>query len=163
MHPAHGEYICFAGARVTVGPRLRRPDLLLDSSEVDKERHSGEPRRRTLGLLLVMALVGVVPLVSLGRQTASATWVLAVAAVWLGAVLVIWLRAWLLHRPSFGFQAPRLVIWISLTVPAAVLIGGSPAGVRMIYSAALEGFVCAVAFYAVRAYLHGRAVSLDDD
>lgn len=118
-----------------------------------------EPQRRTgarhgLLVLSLLALGGAWPLVSLGSQTNAHTWILSAAAVSLGAVLGFWLwsRGIRLCRSKLGIRRPRL--WLAAALVLAISVGATPAAVRMIYSAALEGIVCAMVVLAVRTRLH---------
>lgn len=104
----------------------------------------------------MLALIGAWPLATLGAKTPARTWMLAGTAVVLGALLALWLwrRQMLLLHSGIGRGRSRAR---SAGAGALVIgIGLTPTGVRMIYSAALEGVVWALAVIAVRAWLSDR-------
>jgi hypothetical protein len=106
------------------------------------------PRRPPLStaVLLLIAAVGLWPLVNLAPETTGRTWLLAVPAVALGAALAVWLHQRQLRLPFGGSRAwRRLDLCLIVAVTPTVAITSAPAGVRMIYSAALEGIICAFA------------------
>jgi hypothetical protein len=53
-------------------------------------------------------------------------------------------------------------MWLVLVV-VLTLAWSAPAGVLMIYSAALEGFLCAIAVFAIRNRLRARAFPHEDE
>jgi hypothetical protein len=94
--------------------------------------------------LLLFLLIGGWPLVRLGRETAARTWGLSVIALALGVVLAVWLRSHLTEALAAKARARAVRIWVIAATAAWVLIAAAPSGVRMIYSAAIEGVICAV-------------------
>jgi len=103
-------------------------------------------------VLLLFVLIGAWPVVRLGRVTAARTWGLSVIALALGVILAIWLRGRLTQAAVAKSRARALRVWVVAATAAWVLIAAAPSGVRMIYSAAVEGVICAVVFFVVRDY-----------
>ena len=114
-----------------------------------------------LALLVVLTLVGVVPLVSLASHSSPRTWILAGVAFVLGAALTAWLRDRLIGKPASGLTS-LLPIWTVAVVAFAFIVRGAPVGTRLIYSAAVEGFVCATVFYGVRAFRRDRTIDREN-
>lgn len=109
-------------------------------------------------LLVVLAVVGVVPLVSLASHTSRRTWILAGVAFVLGAALAAWVYDRLIGKPAAGMPS-LLPIWVVAVVALAFVVRGTSNGTRLIYSAAVEGFVCATVFYGVRAFRRDRTIN----
>lgn len=112
-------------------------------------------------MLLLLLLIGGWPLAALGRDTAARTWGLSVLAVALGVMLAAWLRYHLTQALAAKARTRALRIWVIAATVAWVLIAGAPSGVRMIFSAAIEGVICAVVFFGVRDYLRIRKLRTD--
>jgi membrane associated rhomboid family serine protease len=79
----------------------------------------------------------------------------------LGVVLAVWLRSHLTEALAAKARARVVRIWVIAATAAWVLIAAAPSGVRMIYSAAIEGVICAVVFFGVRDYLRMRRLRAD--
>jgi ABC-type thiamin/hydroxymethylpyrimidine transport system permease subunit len=112
-------------------------------------------------LLLVLLLIGGWPLVALGQDTSARTWGFSVIAVALGVLLAVWLRSHLIRALAAKARTRAVRVWVIAATAAWVLIAGAPSGVRMIYSAAIEGVICAVVFFGVRDYLRIRRLRTD--
>ena len=76
-------------------------------------------------------------------------------------MLAVWLRGHLTQASIAKARTRALRIWLIAATAAWVLIAAAPSGVRMIYSAAVEGVVCAVVFFGVRNYLRIRKLRAD--
>ena len=111
--------------------------------------------------LLLFVLIGGWPLVRLGQETAARTWGLSVIALAVGVVLAVWLRSHLTDALAARARARAVRIWVIAATAAWVLIAAAPSGVRMVYSAAIEGVICAVVFFSVRNYLRIRRLRAD--
>jgi hypothetical protein len=107
----------------------------------------------SLTALLVLMLFGAWPLVSLSGQTSERTWVLSGAALLLGAALTFWVWGRRMRRSGPGFGGSRRWLLFAALMLSAAVVAGMPAGVEMIYCAAVEGMICATAFLAVRVLL----------
>ena len=112
-------------------------------------------------VLVVLAFVGVIPLVSLASHTSRRTWILAGVAFVLGAALTVWVRDRVIGKPAAGARS-LLPIWTVAVVAFAFIVRAAPIGTRLIYSAAVEGFVWATVIYGVRAFLRDRTVNRED-
>jgi membrane associated rhomboid family serine protease len=100
-------------------------------------------------------------LAALGRDTAARTWGLSAIAVVLGVMLAVWLRSHMKRAFAAKARTRALRIWVIAATAAWLLIAAAPSGVRMIYSAAIEGVICAVVFFGVRDYLRIRKLRTD--
>lgn len=110
-------------------------------------------------VLLLLPLVDVWPLARFAEETTARTLVLSLAACLLGGALAFWLRERLSRAPLMAWPRWRPRLWFALFLVPALFIWGAPAGVQMIYSAALEGFVSVIAFFAFRNYQKPRRLS----
>ena len=88
---------------------------------------------------------------TLASQTTAETWAFSAAAAALGVLMAAWLWDRRMRLPGSSSLAWRRRICIAAVVVSAVAIGSAPPGVRMVYSASLEGVVLAIAVLVVRA------------
>ena len=120
------------------------------------------PKPTYLIVVLLLSLIGIWPLVKLGRETPPRVWGLAGLGFGLGVLLTVWLRARLMRRP-LSSEPGRLRRWVIACVPPIALIGAAPTGAQLVFRAALEGFVCAIVVLALRAQLAGPRRRIRDD
>lgn len=138
----------------------RQPDPLVSSSEMDRDRRSGS--QQSVLILALLVLVGAWPLFSLASRTTTRTWALSGVAASLGAILAFWLWDRRMRLPWSRSGAWRPWMWIAAAVAPAAAIGSTPPGVRMIYSASLEGIVLAIAVVVLRTHSNDRHAPPDD-
>jgi hypothetical protein len=116
---------------------------------MEKERRSA-PQPGTF-VLMLLVVVGAWPVTTLASQTTAETWAFSAAAAALGVLMAAWLWDRRMRLPGSSSLAWRRRICIAAVVVSAVGIGSAPPGVRMVYSASLEGVVLAIAVLVVRA------------
>jgi len=117
-----------------------------------------------LALLLLWALIDFVPVLKLGQEATTRTRVLAGLAGVLGALLAVWFWGWLFRRtPETGSARRGVLVWIGAGLVLIVAVQIASPGVQMIYSATLEGFLCALCLQAARVHLRIRRPQIRTD